>query len=140
MNSQVTISEYASLHGVSVSTVRRRIKAGAIAARLIGGRYYILTGEHVDNHSEHADRQMNSQDEHGGSQSRQGADKSELVTQLQSEVDYLRGQLDKQTSLLAITTQQNTTMVKQLESPPRESVAMWVRSKLVSWREAVVGK
>ena len=97
VDSQVTISEYASRHGVSASTVRRRIKAGALSARLVGGRYFI-NDEQVDSQSSQVDQ-------------------SELVAQLQSEVEYLRDQLDKQTSLLAVTTQQNASLTKQLERP-----------------------
>ena len=116
MDSQVTISEYASRHGVSASTVRRCIKAGALSARLVGGRYFI-NDEQVDSQM---DSHVNSQDDHGtdqvNSQSSQ-VDQSELVAQLQSEVEYLRDQLDKQTSLLAVTTQQNASLTKQLERP-----------------------
>ena len=131
MDSQMTIAEYAKRRGVSVSTVRRRIKAGAIAARLVAGRYYIDADEQADSH-------VSNQDEHLNSQSDQGAEWSELVARLQSEVDYLRGQLDKQTSLLAITAQQNTALAKRLEPPPRESVAMRVRAKFASWKGAVL--
>ena len=129
MDTQVTIAEYAKRHSVSVSTVRRRIKTGVLTARLVSGRYFIVEQE-TGQSSEQLDSQRAQVDDR--------AEQSVLVDRLQSEVDYLRGQLDKQTSLLAITAQQNTTLVKQLESPPRESVAMWLRSKLSACKHAVL--
>ena len=129
MDTQVTIAEYAKRHSVSVSTVRRRIKTGVLTARLVSGRYFIVEQE-AGQSSEQLDSQR--------AQVADRAEQSVLVDRLQSEVDYLRGQLDKQTSLLAITAQQNTTLVKQLDSPPRESVAMWLRSKLSACKHAVL--
>lgn len=47
-------------------------------------------------------------------------DRQALVDRLMSEVDYLRGQLDKQTHLLAASMAQTSDMVKQLKALPRE--------------------
>ena len=41
MDAHVTISECASHHSLSISTVRCQIKASVVSARLVHGRYFI---------------------------------------------------------------------------------------------------
>ena len=104
MDTQLTIAEYASRHGVSVVTVRRRIKAGVFLCVLPMGVILLLsrglTIERVDSQNDHADSHT-APDENAMNSGL----KEEMVARLQSEVDYLREQLDKQTSLLALATQ-----------------------------------
>lgn len=110
-NSHVTIADYAARHGISESTIRRRIKAGLLDAELRGGRYMIA--------DDVADDGLTSQDE----QPDRGADER-LVDQMQSEIDNLRGQLsnrdtqiDQLNQILAMTTAQNSTLTQQLPAP-----------------------
>ena len=61
-----------------------------------------------------------------------------LVAQLQSEADYLRSQLDKQTSLLAVATQQNASLTKQLERlRTTPAVIAWVKTVASKTRHTV---
>ena len=48
MTNPLTIKEYAASHGLSETTVRRRIRAGGLDARLEHGRYFIYgqNGDH----------------------------------------------------------------------------------------------
>ena len=110
-NSHLTLKEYATVHGVSETTVRRRIRAGLLEAELRHGRYFIVDGEHETSQSEHED----SQPEQANGLS------PAVVNQMQSEITHLRDQLasrDKQidqlSHLLAMTTQQNGTLTKRL--------------------------
>ena len=57
---------------------------------------------------------MNSQ---VNSQPEQVDNQSALVARLESEVEYLRGHLDKQTQLLAIAAKQNDDLISQLPPP-----------------------
>ena len=133
MNKPLTIKEYAANHGLSETTVRRRIRAGGLDARLEHGRYFIYgqngvqSGEEADrqNRKEHrqfeqANDHVDSQDPHADSPGY--TDQKSLIDRLTSEVDYLRGQLNKQTHLLVASTAQNSDMVKQLQAPPRRSL------------------
>ena len=134
MNKPLTIKEYADCHGLSETTVRRRIRAGGLDARLEHGRYFIYgqNGDHSgdeantqngkeDTQFEQASDHVDSQESHAISPERN--DQQPLIDRLTSEVDYLRDQLDKQTQLLAASTAQNSSMVARLNLPPRPS---WV--------------
>ena len=125
INGHLTIKDYASRHGVSESTVRRKIKSGALMAERVNGKWYI--------EEEQANSQMDSQAEQVNSQSEQAeSSQAALIDHLTTEVEYLRSQLDKQTTLLAATTKHNDDLVKQLP-PPRVSVfnrlKKWVRER-----------
>ena len=50
MTNPLIINEYAASHGLSETTVRRRIRAGGLGARLEHGRYFIYDQNGV--HSE----------------------------------------------------------------------------------------
>ena len=114
MNSHMTIAAYAARHGISESTIRRRIKAGLLDAELRNGRYMIADDKAGDG--------LPSQDEQVGQPDEKAAGR--LVTQMQSEIDNLRRQLsnrdtqiDQLNHLLAMTTQQNSTLTQQLPAP-----------------------
>ena len=68
-------------HGVYESTVRRKIKAGALMTERVNGKWHI--------ESEPVDRQVDGQVD---------GNQDALVTHLTAEVEYLRSQLDKQTT------------------------------------------
>ena len=134
MNKPLTIKEYADCHGLSETTVRRRIRAGGLDARLEHGRYFIY-GQNGDHSREKANTQNGKEDMQFG-QANDHVDSHELHTdppesngqqplidRLTSEVDYFRGHLDKQTQLLAVSTAQNSSMVAKMNPPPRPS---WV--------------
>ena len=119
----MTISEYAALHRISESTIRRRIKAGTLAAVLVDGRYIISPPPNDQSPASHAE---------------QAEPAVPLVDQMQSEIAHLRDQLtnrDKQidqlSHLLAMTTQQNGELTRQLP-PPRESVLTKLKSLFTS--------
>ena len=93
--------------------MRRRIKAGALSAERVNGKWYI--------ESEPVDRQVDGQVD---------GNPSALVARLESEVEYLRSQLDKQTTLLAATTKHNADLIAQLPPPRRSLFARLVKK----WR------
>ena len=61
MNKPLTIKEYADCHGLSETTVRRRIRAGGLDARLEHGRYFIY-GQNGDHSGEKANTQNGKED------------------------------------------------------------------------------
>ena len=129
LNGQMTIKDYADHHRLSVSTIRRRIKAGTLPAEQIDGKWYIQV-----------EQEMNTQIEQGGGKW-EGAPAPDtldnpLVAHLESEVEYLRDQLDKQTQLLAAATKHNADLIQQLP-PPRRShnVSEWVRKQIAKFRK-----
>lgn len=141
MTKPLTINEYAASQGVSITTVRRRIKDGGLDARLEHGRYFIYgqNGVHsgdeaathngqVDTQIEQANEKEVSQHVHASSPGRD--DQQALIDQITSERDYLRDQLDKQTQLLAASTAQNNNMVAQLNPATRPSWVDRVREKV----------
>ena len=118
-HSHLTLKEYATVHGVSETTVRRRIRAGLLEAELRHGRYFIGDSEHEDSQPEQAN----------------GLSPA-VVNQMQSEITHLRDQLasrDKQidqlSHLLAVTTQQNGALTNRL-SQPRESWLSRLKTRL----------
>ena len=120
INRHVTISEYAARHGISESTVRRRIKTGLLDADMESGRY-VICDDTVPNQDEQVDEAVASHDE-------QTEPSDPLVDQMQSEIAHLRDQLtnrDKQidqlSHLLAMTTAQNGELTQQLP-PPRQPI------------------
>ena len=136
MNKPLTIKEYADCHGLSETTVRRRIRAGGLDARLEHGRYFIY-GQNGDHSGEKANTQNGKEDMQFGqandhvdshelhADSPERSEQQVLIDRLTSEVDYLRDQLDKQTQLLAASTAQNSDMVARLNPLPRPT---WVES------------
>ena len=140
MNKPLTIKEYAASQGLSETTVRRRIRAGGLDARLEHGRYFIY-GQNGDHSREKANTQNGKEDMQFG-QANDHVDSHELhadspesngqqplIDRLTSEVDYLRDQLDKQTQLLAASTAQNNNMVQMLNSPPQTSWLDRIRTR-----------
>ena len=134
MNKPLTIKEYAVSQGLSETTVRRRIRAGGLDARIEHGRYFIYgqNGVHPGEHTQNG--QMDTQieqanDKEDSQQSNpvfpERSEQQVLIDRLTSEVDYLRDQLDKQTQLLAASTAQNSDMVARLNPLPRPT---WVES------------
>jgi len=113
----MTIAEYATHTGLADSTIRRRIKRGALPAHQVDGRWLI----DVDTAAP----------EQSPSQSPNRDEQSPLVDQLQSEVAHLRDQLsakdeqlstrdrqiDQLNQLLAMTSAQNGELTKQLPAP-----------------------
>ena len=146
MNKALTIKEYATYHKVSKSTVRRRIRAGGLDARLEHGRYFIYdqngahAGDEVDTQKGEVNSQFEQSNDRVNSQSPQTdspvrTDQQALIDRLTSAVDYLHGQLDKQTHLLAALTAQNSDMAKTLNPPPRPSLGTKVRGMVSRLRK-----
>ena len=99
----MTIAEYAAHTGMADSTIRRRIKRGALEAHQVDGRWLIDVNDRT---AERTPSQTPTQD-----------DQSELVTQLQSENAHLREQVDRLTHVVALQTQQHGELTKQLPAP-----------------------
>ena len=129
MNKPLSINEYAASQGLSETTVRRRIRAGGIGARLEHGRYFIYgqngvhSGDEAPTQNGQVDTQIEQASDKEDSQESkpvfsQQTDQQALIDRLTSEVDYLRDQLDKQSQLLAASTAQNSNMMVQLNPPP----------------------
>ena len=76
---------------------------------------------------EQANDQVDSQASYANSPERN--DQQALIGRLTSEVDYLWGQLDKQTQFLAASTPQNSKMVARLNPSPRPSWVKTVRQR-----------
>ena len=140
MNTPLTLKEYADSHGLSITTVRRRIRAGKLDARLEHGRYFIYNqnGDYskADGHSKNGKEDVQSEQPNDQeysqvphSSSQESSDQQPLIDRLTSEVDYLRDQLDKQTQLLAASTAQNSHMVAKLNPPAKPSWVERVRER-----------
>jgi len=136
----MTINEYAASLGISITTVRRRIRDGGLDARLEHGRYFIYgqngvhSGDEANTPNGQVDTQIEQANDKEVSQQLQAVspdrnDQQALIDQLTSERDYLRDQLDKQTQLLAASTAQNSNMMAQLNPPPRPSWFERIRQK-----------
>ena len=82
MNKPLTIKEYADCHGLSETTVRRRIRAGGLDARLEHGRYFIYGQNGV-----HSEKEANTQNGKEDTQTEQASDKevSQQPTAISSE-------------------------------------------------------
>ena len=129
--SQMTIKDYSEYTGLADSTIRRKIKAGLLQAYQVDGRWLVDVDDNAaPKQSSQTTKQTPSHD-----------DPAPLVAQLQSENQHLRDQVDKLTQVLAMQTQQNSELTKQLpaieriasavENPPsKASFTEWVRSTL----------
>ena len=140
MTKPLTINEYAASLGISITTVRRRIRAGGLDARIEHGRYLIYgqngvhSGDEANTHNGQVDTQIEQANDKEVSHTQHAVspdhnDQQALIDQLTSERDYLRDQLDKQTQLLAASTAQNSNMMAQLNPPPQPSWFERIRQK-----------
>lgn len=101
MSRQMSIKQAAAYYQVSDRTIHRWIKTRKLKAKRKGKRVYVtVSGQNVSN--------VNTDDT--------------TTDTMQSEIDHLRQQVDKLTSLLAMQTQQNQTLIAQLP-PPRQTIA-----------------
>ena len=86
----------------------------------VDGKWYIEI-EEVNSQIEQVESQVEQQE-------------NQLVARLESEVEYLRDQLDKQTQLLAAATKHNADLIKQLPPPRRSSmINEWVRRQIAKF-------
>ena len=106
---RMTIAEYAAHTGLADSTIRRRIKRGALPAHQVDGRWLIDVN----------DRKPEQTPTHD--------DQSALVNHLQSENSHLREQVDRLTHVVAMQTQSHAELTKQLPAP-RQSLFVQLRS------------
>ena len=96
MSRQMSIKQAAAYYQVSDRTIHRWIKARKLRANRRGKRVYVtVSGQNVSNVS--------------------------TDDTMQSEIDHLRQQVEKLTSLLAMQTQQNQQLIARLP-PPRPSL------------------
>ena len=98
---QMSIKQAAAHFGVTETTIRRRIKAGKLKATRRGKRIYV----HIE--LDTVSRQ-NAQNVHSP---------DETIKLQQSEINHLREQVDKLTSLLALQSKQNSDLIAQLPNP-----------------------
>ena len=108
---QMSIKQAAAHFGVTETTIRRRIKAGKLKATRRGKRIYV----HIE--LDTVSRQ-NAQNVHSP---------DETIKLQQSEINHLREQVDKLTSLLALQSKQNNDLIAQLPKP-RSSFTNQIRS------------
>ncbi len=133
LDTSLTIKEYARQYEIAERTVRRRIKAGALSARMescryvIYGQYGVPCGEEASRQNGKGSRQLGKPDvqshrhePHPDCLERDA--QQALINHLTSEVEHLRKQEDKLTHLLVGSTAQNSDMMKQLQVPPRPSL------------------
>ena len=97
----MSIKQAAAHFGVTETTIRRRIKAGKLKATRRGKRIYV----HIE--LDTVSRQ-NAQNVHSP---------DETIKLQQSEINHLREQVDKLTSLLALQSKQNSDLIAQLPKP-----------------------
>ena len=102
MSRQMSIKQAAAHFGVTDTTIRRRIKAGKLKATRRGRRVYVHI--ELDTASRQASRQ-NLNNVHSP---------DETIELQQSEINHLREQVDKLTSLLALQSKQNSDLIAQL--------------------------
>ena len=120
---RMTIAEYAAHTGLADSTIRRRIKRGALEAHQVDGRW-IIDG------NDRTPKQTPSQtpsDAQPASERIASEVEDPLVAQLQSENAHLREQVDRLTHVVAMQTQSHAELTKQLP-PPRSSLFHHLRS------------
>lgn len=91
--SEMSIEQAAAHFKVSQKTIRRRITAGKLKVSRRGRRVYV----HVPGQNVHSP--------------------DETIKAQQSEINHLREQVDKLTSLLAIQSKQNSDLIAQLPKP-----------------------
>ena len=110
MPKPMTIAQYAAHTGLADSTIRRRIKRGALPAHQVDGRWLINVDpqppEQSPSHTPSHDP---------------------LIAQLQSENQHLREQVAKLTQVLAMQTHHTAELTKQLPLP-REPLLNRLRS------------
>ena len=97
----MSIKQAAAHFGVTETTIRRRIKAGKLKATRKGKRIYVHI--ELDTVSIQNDQNVHSPDE--------------TIKLQQSEINHLREQVDKLTSLLALQSKQNSDLIAQLPKP-----------------------
>jgi len=102
--SEMSIEQAAAHFKVSQKTIRRRITAGTLKVSRRGRRVYV----HVPGQNVHNVRSKSKQNVHSP---------DETIKRQQSEIDHLREQVDKLTSLLALQSKQNSDLIAQLPKP-----------------------
>lgn len=108
----MTVGAACAHFGVTDKTIRRWIKTGRIDARKNGrGQWAILLPDNDQTNDQSTDVASNDR----------------LIDQLRDENEHLRQQVDRLTSLLAVTTQQNSALTDKLP-PPRPSMITRIKS------------
>ena len=95
MSRQMSIKQASAYYQISDRTIHRWIKTRKLKAQRKGKRVYVtVSGQNVNNVSN-----------------------TDTIDTMQSEIDHLRQQVEKLTSLLAMQTQQNHQLIAQLPAP-----------------------
>ena len=128
---KINVSEYASLAGISIPTVYRRIKAGKLQSEEIDNTLHvIINDEHVKNKGEERENQRLTDDNRW---------LREQVNELTSQVTQLTQQLDESSkrhdTIVMQLTQQLDRSQLQLEDL-RMHRSVWQRIKMVFVAEA----
>ena len=97
---RLTIKEAMAFYGKSDKTIRRWIKIGKVEGEMIDGLLYVYPEPDDEQPSASPNDQADSEKE-----------------QMQSEITHLREQVDKLTSIVALSTQQNNLMLEKLPTP-----------------------
>jgi excisionase family DNA binding protein len=108
---RLTVQEAAEVLGVTVDSVRGRIKRGTLTSiKGEAGTVYVLLEERVSSDQSPGEFQLANDQPH---------DQSQLVDRMASEIEFLRGELQRKDAILLSMTEG----LKALEAPsqPRES-------------------
>ena len=108
---RLTVQEAAEVLGVTVDAVRGRIKRGTLTSiKGEAGTVYVLLEEGVDGDQSPGESQLSNDEQH---------DQSQLVERMASEIEFLRGELQRKDAILLSMTEG----LKSLEAPtePQEA-------------------
>lgn len=115
---KLTIKQAIERLKLSDSTIRRRIENGELQAEKIGNQWFIIEEDDQETiQGEEGIRQNDQvtlQNEEEVSQNDKVTPQSVLIPQLQSEISYLREQLDHHTQLLGLAQKNIAALTEQL--------------------------
>ena len=116
---KLTIKQAIERLKLSDSTIRRRIENGELQAEKIGNQWFIIEEDDQETiQGEEGIRQNDKvtlQNEEEVSQNDKVTLQSVLIPQLQSEISYLREQLDHHTQLLGLAQKNIGALTEQLD-------------------------
>ena len=136
---KLTIKQAIKRLKLSDSTIRRRIENGELQAEKIGNQWFIIEEDDQETiQGEEGIRQNDKvtlQNEEEVSQNDKVTPQSVLIPQLQSEISYLREQLDHHTQLLGLAQKNIGALTEQLSDSRqmiedmRQRRTVWQRLK-----------
>lgn len=116
MTKKLTIKEAITDLGMSEKTIRRRIQSGQLLAEKRGNQWLVLVND--DQNNGHDDQKPGQTDHphRPSDHANEKPDPSAFISQLQSENQYLREQVDHLTQIVAMSQKNVAMLTEQLDS------------------------